>query len=73
MIPLPHSRGASATCDEQEDDEVIQGASHLLALMAVSEDNAIIKNVVIQGKDRLLCGRSLFEALISLQDDPLGP
>ena len=64
---------ASSTSSEAEETEqVVQGASHLFATLASSGDYALVQNpssgmhhVLKQGRDRLLCGRAVFKALVT--------
>ena len=64
---------ASSTSSEAEETEqVVQGASHLFATLASSGEYTLVQNpssgmhhVLKQGRDRLLCGRAVFKALVA--------
>ena len=64
---------ASSTSSEAEETEqVVQGASHLFATLAASGEYSLVQNptsgmhhVLKQGRDRLLCGRAVFKALVT--------
>ena len=62
---------SSSSSEGEENEQVVQAASHLLANLAATGDYSLAKNpgsgihhILKQGRDRLLCGRSLFKALV---------
>ena len=62
---------SSSSSEGEEHEQVIQGASHVFAMLASSGDYHLARNpgsgithIVKQGRDRLLCGRSMFKALV---------
>ena len=61
----------SSSSDAEEHEQVIQGASHVFAMLVSSGEYHLVKNpssgithIVKQGRDKLLCGRSIFKALV---------
>ena len=70
---------SSSSSGAEETEQVIQGASHLFAMLASTGDYSLVKNprsglhhVLRTGRDRLLCGRSLFKALVQAQEVDFG-
>ena len=66
---------SSSSSDAEETEQVIQGASHLFAMLASTGDYSLVKNprsglhhVLKAGRERLLCGRTLFKSLVQAQE-----
>ena len=62
----------STSSESHEAEQVVQGASHLFATLAASGEYSLVRNpasgmhhVIKQGRDRLLCGRSVFKAMVA--------
>ena len=68
----PGSASSTSNSEAEETERVVQGASHLFATLAASDEYSLVQNptsgmhhVSKQGRDRLLCGRTVFKALVT--------